>query len=253
MLLVVTDAVVLHAFDYLDSSRIIRLATRECGVVSVLARGARRPRSKFGSAVDLFVQGIAHIQTRSGRDLQTLVSFDLTRARTALAGDLGRFAAASAFTELALRVAQDASHQALFEVVAASLDEIAGAPSGRVHETGIGACWRLIAELGFSPLIDQCCACHADVAPDDALSFSYSGGGVVCARCQGAVPVDRQLPATARSALRDWLAGASPDADGASVLRAHQRLLREFVTHHVADERDLRAFQSWEGGVLRDA
>ena len=42
MTLVVSDALVLHVQDYLESSRIVRLATREHGVQSVLARGARR-------------------------------------------------------------------------------------------------------------------------------------------------------------------------------------------------------------------
>ena len=40
MTLVVTEAIVLHAFDYLESSRILRLVTRDAGVRSVLARGA---------------------------------------------------------------------------------------------------------------------------------------------------------------------------------------------------------------------
>jgi DNA repair protein RecO (recombination protein O) len=36
-----TDAIVLHAFDYRETSRIVRLATRDVGMVSVIARGAR--------------------------------------------------------------------------------------------------------------------------------------------------------------------------------------------------------------------
>ena len=253
MPLVITDAVVLHAFDYLDSSRILRLATQESGVLSVLARGARRPRSKFGSAIDLFVQGTAHVQTRSNRDLQTLVNFDVTRARTVLSFDLDRFAAASAFAELTLRVAQDASHHALFDVVVAVLDTIAVAPPGHVLAAGIGGCWRLIGELGFSPVLDRCCVCHAEVAPDEMLPFSCSNGGVVCARCSGSVPGDRTLPSSARDALRAWLAGGTPDIATLPEHRAHQRLLREFVAHHVADERELRAFRSWETGALRGA
>ena len=46
MSLLVTDAIVLHAFDYLESSRIIRLLTREAGVQSALARGARKSRGQ---------------------------------------------------------------------------------------------------------------------------------------------------------------------------------------------------------------
>ena len=55
----VTEAIVLHAFDYLETSRIMRLLTREAGVQSVLARGARSSRRRFGGAMDLFAQGTA--------------------------------------------------------------------------------------------------------------------------------------------------------------------------------------------------
>ncbi|MEO7366765.1 MAG: DNA repair protein RecO, partial [Gemmatimonadaceae bacterium] len=73
-----TEAIVLHAFDYLETSRIIRLMTREAGVQSVLARGARSSRKRFGSAVDLFAQGLVEIHVRPNRDLQLLASFDVT-------------------------------------------------------------------------------------------------------------------------------------------------------------------------------
>src|SRR5262245_11311442 len=99
----VTDAIVLHAFDYLESSRILKLATREAGVRSVLARGARRSKGRFGSALDLFAQGSAELHVKHGRELDTLSGFDVTRARPLLAGHLERFSGASAIAELVLR------------------------------------------------------------------------------------------------------------------------------------------------------
>ena len=39
MPLLVSDAIVLHTFDYLESSRIVRLVTRDAGLRSALARG----------------------------------------------------------------------------------------------------------------------------------------------------------------------------------------------------------------------
>src|SRR5579862_932877 len=101
-----TVALVLHAFDYLETSRIYRLLTREAGVQSVLARGARRSRSRYGSAVDLFAEGEAQLSIRPTRELQTLMAFDVTRARPRLASSLERFTAASAIAELALRFAR---------------------------------------------------------------------------------------------------------------------------------------------------
>ena len=92
MPLLATPAIVLHAFDYLESSRILRLMTREGGVRSVLAKGARRSSRRFGSAVDLFAQGSAQLYVKPGRDLDTLSTFDVERSRPELAEDLGRFA-----------------------------------------------------------------------------------------------------------------------------------------------------------------
>src|SRR4029453_15923431 len=102
MALLATDAIVLHSFDYLEPSRILRLVTREAGVRSVLAKGARRSSRRFGSAVDLFAQGSAQFYAKPGRDLDTLSGFDVTQQRTELAEDLGRFAGASAVAELTL-------------------------------------------------------------------------------------------------------------------------------------------------------
>ncbi|MBV6521433.1 MAG: DNA repair protein RecO [Gemmatimonadaceae bacterium] len=258
MPLVVTDACVLHTFDYLDSSRIIRLATRDLGIVSVVARGARRPRSKFGSAVDLFAQGVAHVQVKAARDLQTLVSFDLSSGRSRLSSDLDRFVAASAFVELALRTAHDESHHALFDVITTELDCIANAAGGLAPVAGLAACWRLIGELGFSPALDHCCVCHSKLAPDEQLPFSCQGGGVACTRCGSSLTASRLLPAGARAAIRGWLApgssGTGSTSDGLRLstpeLRAHQRLLREFLVFHVGDDRELRAFLSWERGAM---
>jgi len=85
-----TDAVVLHVFDYLETSRIFKLATREAGLQSVLARGARRPKSRYGTALDLFASGTAEIYIKPGRELHTLASFDVNRSRGRLARFCGR-------------------------------------------------------------------------------------------------------------------------------------------------------------------
>src|SRR6476646_5292847 len=103
MTLVVTEAIVLHSFDYLESSRILRLVTRDVGVRSVLARGARRSSRRFGTALDLYAQGSAELDVKVGRDLDSLNGFDVQRARPQLAAQLSRFTGASAIAELILR------------------------------------------------------------------------------------------------------------------------------------------------------
>ncbi|MDE3217691.1 MAG: DNA repair protein RecO, partial [Gemmatimonadota bacterium] len=174
MPLLVSDAIVLHAFDYLESSRILRLATREGGVRSALAKGARRSQRRFGSALDLFAQGSAQLSTRTGRDLDTLAGFDVVASRAALAEDLGRFAGASAIAELVLHFQSDHADPALFDALAATLDAIAAAPPSRAVDAALAGAWRVIGALGFAPALAECAECNAPLDDEAPALFSHA-------------------------------------------------------------------------------
>ena len=145
MPLLVTEAIVLHAFDYLESSRIIRLLTREAGVQSVLARGARKSRGRYGSALDLFAEGSAQLYVKPNRELHNLAGFEISRTRGELAEDIGRFTAASTIAELALRFAGEGASPELYDTVADVLDRIARSAPDRTIEDGLSACWRIVS------------------------------------------------------------------------------------------------------------
>jgi len=247
MPLLATDAVVLHAFDYMETSRILRLVTREAGVQSALAKGARRAQRRYGSALDLFAEGAAQLYTKEGRELNTMSAFDVTRARPELAEDMGRFTGAAALAELTLRFTQrDDPHPALYDAVVGALDALGRAEPGRTREAALAGAWRLVGELGFAPATDACSSCRAPIAPDAPAMFSHPAGGVLCARCARTVPGSRVVPAAARDGLRAWIAGSPFALADEAQARAHQRLLREFVAEHLNDGRPLRAFELWE-------
>src|SRR5438132_150850 len=109
MSLVATAAVVLRTYRYSETSKVVRLATRDCGVQSAIAKGALRPRSPFGAGLELLSEGVAQLYLRDGRELQTLAGFDVANLRRALALDLGRFAGATALAEIRLRMTPPAS------------------------------------------------------------------------------------------------------------------------------------------------
>lgn len=252
---IVTDAIVLHGFDYLESSRILKLVTRGAGVRSVLARGARTSKRRFsgGAALDLFVGGVAELQSKPGRELDTLTAFEVTRARPSLAGNLARFSGASAIAELTLRFAGDDVDADLFATVAATLDALSAAPPDDARDVTIAGAWRILAALGVTPVVDQCAECDAPIDAAVAAPFSHPAGGVLCARCGHLARSARTLPPEARLALRRWLSGEPHALADAAAGRAHQRLLREFVREHLAEDRPLRAFENWEQGTLTNA
>ncbi|MFL5501745.1 MAG: DNA repair protein RecO [Gemmatimonadaceae bacterium] len=246
MPLLATEAIVLHAFDYLESSRIIRLLTREAGVQSALARGARKSRGRYGSALDLFAEGSAQLLVKPNRELHNLAAFEIARSRSELAEEVGRFTAASTIAELALRFAGEEGSPQLYDTVSDVLDQIARATPEETISIGLSGCWRIIAVVGFTPELTSCALCHTPLRDAEETTFSASAGGVVCVACSKQVRGGRRLPAAARAAISHWLSTdesvALSDAEG----RSHQRLLREFLDAHMPDDRPLRAFRVWE-------
>lgn len=251
---VATDAIVLHMFNYLETSRILRVATREFGVQSVLARGARRSKGRFGTALDLFAEGTAQIEWRPGRELQTLTGFDVAKAHGRLAADLGRFTAAAALSECVQRVVTEDHAPVAYDITQAAIGALEQAPPDAVVGVTLAALWRLVGELGFAPVLEQCAHCFAAVPDVGPLAFSHSAGGLLCERCGATVGGRRRLPQSERERLQGWLEQplaaliAEPAAHQLTALagRAHQRLLREFMAEHLRDARELRAWAVWE-------
>jgi DNA repair protein RecO (recombination protein O) len=243
---VVTPAIVLHAFDYSESSRIVRLATREGGVQSVLARGARRSQKRFGGALDLFAEGEAQFEVKPGRDLHTLARFDVQRGRRGIGEALARFEGATAFGEVMLRVAAaDDANAVAYDALADGLDAIAQATDA--PQATLRATWRLLAALGYAPALEQCVHCGEPLPADAPIAFAASVGGGLCAQCARRAPT-RQLPPYARAQLATWLWDDEPPAGAPlapGVERAHRRLLHGFVHAHLTDGKPLRAFDAW--------
>lgn len=249
MATLVTEAIVLHAFDYLETSRIIRLMTRDAGIQSVLARGARNSRKRFGSAVDLFAQGTAEIHVRPNRELQSLASLDVTRARAGLAMDVGRFTAGSMIAELTMRSSSDEPAPGLFDVIELALDKLAVAEPDDTVNAALSGAWNMISTLGFTPALDVCANCHALLDRVASVAFSHSAGGALCARCGAIATGSRVIPPAARNAIRNWSSGGRAPHLSAAEARAHQRLLREFFQEHLGSDRELRAYRVWEQGA----
>jgi DNA repair protein RecO (recombination protein O) len=249
MSLITTDAIVLHSFDYMESSRIVRLVTRDAGLRSAIARGIRKSTKRFGGGLNLFAEGTVHLHAREGRELDALAGFESQRVPAALGEDLGRFAGASALAELTLRVATEASADvALYDSVREALHALELADPSSVAATTITGGWRIVQALGYAPSLESCVECDEAIPDDASALFSLSAGGVVCADCAGSRG-GRVLPPDARRVITAWLVGGDTQGLTDSDVRAHQRLFHEFVSEHLIEGRPTPAIDLWYGGL----
>lgn len=246
MALVSTTAIVLHAFKYGETSKIVRLATREHGVQSAIAKGASRPKSRFGARLQSLSQGTAQLYLKPQRELQTLAAFDVTAQRGSLAADMQRYAAAQVVAELMLRCAPAEPQATLFDQLAHILDRLGDVAAERVGAAGLSAVWRLVVLLGFTPSLTSC-AKDGRPLGTGAAAFSVTDGGFVCSRCSDGRQTST-LASGDRDALAQLVAGNDEIEGGISARHgaAHRRLLARFIRHHLAEHRDLKALDFWE-------
>jgi DNA repair protein RecO (recombination protein O) len=245
MPLVSTTAIVLSTLRYSETSKIVRLATREHGVQSVIAKGALRPRSRFGAALQLLSEGQAELLMKEGRDLHLLTAFELTRLHVGLAAEIERYAAACALAEVMLRFAPADPHPESFEVLHLALGQLEEAESGAVEALGFRLLWQLVGVLGFAPSMEACVVDGRPLSPAGTVAFSAPEGGVLCPECasrQGAA----QLPAQSRADLLALLDATAPlprlDARQGA---AHRRLLARYIRHHLGEGGHLPALDFW--------
>lgn len=242
----VTPAIVLGTLRYGETSRIVRLATRDLGVQSAIAKGAMRPRSRFGAALHLLSEGHAHIIPARRSDLHTLAAFDLTRVRVDLASRMDRFALASVLAEVMQRFAPATGHAASYDLLRDGLNTLEVATGVAVEPLGLRITWQLIAVLGFEPSLDRCARDGAPLPEDQSACFSTTDGGLLCARCAAGQSGARLTPAD-RAALAAFV---TPTAELPALddphLAAHRRLLARYIRHHLGDGADLPALAFWE-------
>lgn len=254
MTLVSTPAIVLRTFRYSETSKIVRLATRDFGVQSAIAKGVLRPRSPFGAALETLSEGVAQLYHKETRELQTLAAFDVIQLRRGLAGDLGRFAGAAALSEVMLKMAPPAPLPAAYEAFTLGLDALADAPSHQADALAVRWLWLLVGVLGFAPQLDVCVRDGKEIS--GTVAFSAAEGGVLCANCAGLKPPTRLPPQAYRDlrALNDETAEIPVlDAPHAA---AHRRLVARFIREHLGEVEGKRngkhervsAIEIWERG-----
>ena len=253
MSLVSTPAIVLSALRYSETSKIVRLATRELGVQSAIAKGALRPKSRFGAALQLLSDGSAQLIVRDHRELHTLTAFDVGRVRVGLASDLERYSTASALAEVMLRFAPPDPHPDSYDLLLHALDELERAPADAVVPLSLRLLWALVSVLGFEPSLAACVRDGAPLDDEGAIAFSTREGGALCAACATSHGATR-LPADARAALHALMDPFAPlPALDELNAAAHRRLAARFVRFHLGEGIDLPALEFWERRPWRAA
>ena len=144
------EGYVVHTYPYKETSLIVEAFTRHFGRVALLARGARRPRSAMRGVLLSFQ--MLRFSWSASAELGTLRSAEWAGALRPLRGR--GLMCGFYLNELLLRLLpREDAHETLFDVYGEALSGLC--ESGNIAATLRRFEKRMLAELGYAPLLDR--------------------------------------------------------------------------------------------------
>ena len=220
--------IVLRVVDFSETSSVVTIFTREFGKVRGLAKGARRPKGPFESALDLLALVRLVFLRKSSDALDLLTEAKLERRFRAAARGIPPLYAGYYVAELLDALTDDDDpHPELFDAAEHSLRALeSAAPTARiVLRFELSA----LRWLGHWPSLDACVECGAPIAANERVAFSLLGGGALCPRCR---PGKRQVVSLSAAAAQLLLREAAGAEDGWDVRAAGE--LRGLVNNYLS-------------------
>lgn len=185
-----------------EADLIVEIFTRERGRIRAVARSARRPRSRFGSAFEPFTMSRFVYFQRDKDDLARLSSADIERSYFEGLADLEPAMVASYCAELIIGFTpQQDPAPTLFRLIGASMDALV---SGTDPETVARYVEVWVLRLsGFLPDVHRCGACGRALERDAWVSELTLE--LICQRDCGEQSARRRLPPPGLALLRSIL------------------------------------------------
>lgn len=177
-----SEAILLKKTKFGDTSLVVQLYTKEFGKISAIIKGARSPKSKIGSRIDLINQVEIVLYNKTEKDLQLITQVNLINHFPRIKEDLDRLKYASAVCELILKLIPD--HDVNDKIYRGSLRILKLFNESENSSIFLFAQYLLffIKEIGFEISIDYCSNCGNKIENSLGNAFNY-GSGIICGNC----------------------------------------------------------------------
>ena len=223
-----TEAIVLRSIRYGEADRILHLYSRERGRIGAVAKGVRRPKSRFGGRLEPLFR-VALVLHEGRGELFTVTAVQTVHAHAALREGSAALARATEACAAVLRLFDSAEpNLPAYNLLCHELALLDSRPDAARRAQALAFRLKLLLAAGFVPELSSCASCGER---EHLGAFSAAAGGVVCAACEtGSFPLDPAAHEFLVSALGRPLADVGDAPDRA--LAQADRAIAETLEHH---------------------
>jgi DNA repair protein RecO (recombination protein O) len=195
-------AFVLRTYNFAEADKVCVLLTQRDGKIRGVAHGARKMKSRFGSALEPLTEVQTAYYAKEGRDLVSISSADIVKSQfRAAAGSVEVSSAMSYFADLLVEFLPDHEpNEQVYRLVRVCLDALADRRDPYVVARYFEI-W-LLKLCGFYPDLFRCSSCGQSVGGEVPIWITREGSPL-CSNCNSGrgTTIDPELRAILRSAF----------------------------------------------------
>ncbi len=171
------EGIIISEQAYGETSKIINVLTPDRGIISLMAKGARKLKSDLANVSSKLNYGYFNIYYKENK-LSTLVSVDVINSFKNVRKDIEKISYVSFLLDLSNQVMKHNPHKLIFTNLLASLKKIDEGFDPIIITNIIEL--KYLDLLGVMPILDCCSGCGKT---SNIVTLSNIKGGYVCSNC----------------------------------------------------------------------
>jgi len=169
--------IVIGDTNYSETSKILKVLTKDHGIISVMSKGCRRLKSSLRSASSKLVYADFNVCYKEN-GISTLTSVDIVSNFDNIKLDIKKISYASFLTELTTQVYNQNNDTGLFDLFISALLKIEEGFDPLIITNIIEL--KYLEYLGVKPSIDCCSICGST---SEIITLNSTSGGYICTKC----------------------------------------------------------------------
>jgi len=179
-MIVSTDAIVLRTVNYSETSIIVTLFSNESGKITLMAKGARKPKSPFSAQLEpMNILNINYLH-KDGRNIQLLKNSSFIENSMDIRENFDSLNYGLTIVEILDKLLQENDTDPI--IFRLSIRTLSALQSAQINYAIIFSFFllQLSIRLGFMPELNKCCNCFANL---EMAKFDEYQGELTCGNC----------------------------------------------------------------------
>ncbi len=177
MEIISVKGIILNSTPYKESSKILNILTSEYGVIGVISKGCKGPKSKLRAVSENFTYAVFHLYYRNN-GLSTLIGGDIQNYFLKLKSNIILVGYLTYLCDLTKNVAKQSYENDILDLLISSLEKINEGFDPLVITNILEL--KYLDYLGVSINLDSCVVCGSP----SIITISYEKGGYICSKCR---------------------------------------------------------------------